>query len=188
MIACKAWRQTHVRSRCVGNKRLRAQTRPTRSRRSTKHSPNIRRIRSCFACVAFATTFTAASMRPSNAFARRPIRGHYGLIASNLGAALAQSGNIDAALRMFRRATELDPTLIDAWFNLGRALDLRHDASGAHAAFDAVLELDPRHRPARILRAEAAKTLGRIVEAEDELRAVLREDPHRSRPGSRSPI
>ena len=31
--------------------------------------------------------------------------------------------------------------------------------------------------PARILRAEAAKTLGRIVEAEDELRAVLREDP-----------
>ena len=69
------------------------------------------------------------------------------------------------------------PTLIDAWFNLGRALDLRHDAAGALAAFDAVLELDPRHRPARILRAEAAKTLGRIVEAEDELRAVLREDP-----------
>jgi len=100
-----------------------------------------------------------------------------GLIASNLGAALAQSGNIDAALRMFRRATELDPTLIDAWFNLGRALDLRHDAAGAHAAFDAVLELDPRHRPARILRAEAAKTLGRIVQAQDELRAVLREDP-----------
>ncbi|HEV7491910.1 MAG TPA: tetratricopeptide repeat protein, partial [Rhodanobacteraceae bacterium] len=100
-----------------------------------------------------------------------------GLIASNLGAALAQSGNIDAALRMFRRATELDPTLIDAWFNLGRALDLRHDAAGAHAAFEAVLELEPRHRPARILRAEAAKTLGRIAEAETELRAVLSEDP-----------
>ena len=78
---------------------------------------------------------------------------------------------------MFRRATELDPTLIDAWFNLGRALDLRHDAAGAHAAFEAVLELEPQHRPARILRAEAAKTLGRIAEAETELRAVLREDP-----------
>jgi tetratricopeptide (TPR) repeat protein len=99
-----------------------------------------------------------------------------GLVESNLGAALAQSGNIDAALRSFERATELDPTLIDAWFNLGRALDLRGDATGAHAAFSAVLELNPRHHAARILRAEALKTLGQIAEAESELRTVLRED------------
>ena len=102
---------------------------------------------------------------------------HDGLVESNLGAALAQSGNIDAALRSFERATELDPTLIDAWFNLGRALDLRGDATGAHAAFSAVLELNPRHQPARILRAEALKTLGQIAEAESELRAVLRKEP-----------
>ena len=100
-----------------------------------------------------------------------------GLIASNLGAALAQLGDIDAALREFGRATELDPTLTDAWFNLGRALELRHDAAGAHAAFGAVLELEPRHVPARILRAEAAKTMGQLAEAEAELRGVLRQDP-----------
>ena len=99
-----------------------------------------------------------------------------GLIAGNLGAALAQHGDIDAALQAFQRATELDPMQIDAWYNLGRALDLRHDASGAYAALSAAIELDPRHRAARILRAEAAKTLGRIGEAESELRDVLGEE------------
>jgi tetratricopeptide (TPR) repeat protein len=100
-----------------------------------------------------------------------------GLIESNLGAALAQRGDIDAAVRAFRRATELDPMLIEAWFNLGRALELAHDAEGAHAAFSAVLELDAAHRPARILRAEALKTLGQLADAETELRTVLRDDP-----------
>ena len=100
-----------------------------------------------------------------------------GLIVSNLGTALAQRGDLDAAVRAFRRATELDPMLIDAWFNLGRALDMQHDAAGAFDAFGAVLELAPHHLPARILRAEALKTLGRLAEAEAELRLVLRDDP-----------
>lgn len=99
------------------------------------------------------------------------------LVVANLGTALAQRGDLDAAERAFRRATELDPMFVDAWFNLGRALDLGHDASGAHDAFAAVLELAPSHQPARILRAEALKTLGRVEEAERELRGVLRDHP-----------
>ena len=100
-----------------------------------------------------------------------------GLIAGNLGAALAQAGEIDGALQTLERATALDPTQVDAWFNLGRARELRADAAGAHAALSAVLELDPAHRPARILRAEALKTLGQIDEAESELRDVLAHEP-----------
>lgn len=99
------------------------------------------------------------------------------LTVANLGAALAQHGDIDAALAAWHRATVLDPMLLDAWLNLGRALTLRHDGAGAKSAFDAVLEIDPRHVPARILRAETLKMLGRIGEAETELRDVLREDP-----------
>jgi len=100
-----------------------------------------------------------------------------GLLASNLGAALAQHGDMDDALRTLERATELDPTLLDAWLNLARVRELRADAAGAHAALSAVLELDPEHRPARILRADALKTLGRIDDAESELRTVLQSDP-----------
>ncbi|HVT32146.1 MAG TPA: sulfotransferase [Rhodanobacteraceae bacterium] len=99
------------------------------------------------------------------------------LTVANLGAALAQHGDIDEAIAALGRATALDPMLLDAWFNLGRALALRRDGAGAQAAFDAVLEIEPRHRAARILRAETLKMLGRIGESESELRDVLREDP-----------
>ncbi len=99
-----------------------------------------------------------------------------GLIAGNLGAVLAQLGEHDAALAEFQRATELDPTRIDAWLNLGRAYALRHDAAAALDAFTAVVERAPSHRQARVLRAEALRALGRIGDAEAELRTVLRED------------
>jgi tetratricopeptide (TPR) repeat protein len=99
------------------------------------------------------------------------------LVVGNLGTALAQRGDLDAAERAFRRATEIDPMFVDAWLNLGRALDLKRDAVGACDAYGAVLELVPSHQPARILRAEALKMLGRIAEAETVLRDVLRESP-----------
>jgi tetratricopeptide (TPR) repeat protein len=85
--------------------------------------------------------------------------------------------SLDAAIATLQRATELDPMSIDAWYALGRALEAKQDAAGAHAALSAVLELDPSHRAARILRADALKTLGALAEAESELRDVLREDP-----------
>lgn len=98
-------------------------------------------------------------------------------LANHLGAALALAGRMDAAIEAFRRALELDPTLLDAAYNLGRALDLRGDAGAACAAFEHALRIDPRHRPARVLRAESLKKLGRLAEAGQELRAVLGEDP-----------
>lgn len=98
-------------------------------------------------------------------------------LANHLGAALALAGRIDAAIEAFRRALDLDPALLDAAYNLGRALDLRGEAAAACAAFDQALRVDPRHPPTRVLRAESLKKLGRLAEAEHELREVLREDP-----------
>ncbi|HEU4662668.1 MAG TPA: sulfotransferase [Dokdonella sp.] len=98
---------------------------------------------------------------------------HDGLVVANLGSALAQGGDLDAAERAFRRASELDPALLDPWLNLARVLELRGDFAGACAAYDAAVEVDPRRAATRILRADALKALGRLDEAEAELRALL---------------
>lgn len=98
-------------------------------------------------------------------------------LANHLGAALALAGRIDAAIEAFRRALALDPRLLGAAYNLGRALDQRGDATAACAAFDVALRIDPRYGPARVLRAESLKKLGRLPEAQRELRDVLRGDP-----------
>ncbi len=104
-----------------------------------------------------------------------------GLIASNLGAAHAQGGDLAAALPAFERAVALDPSLLDAWLNLARARDLRSDAAGAYTAYSAVLKLDSARAPVRILRAKTLETLGRLDEAESDLRSALRDlgDPAR---------
>ncbi|HEY6939832.1 tetratricopeptide repeat-containing sulfotransferase family protein [Dokdonella sp.] len=100
-------------------------------------------------------------------------RPHDGLVVANLGSALAQDGDLDAAEQAFRRASELDPGLLDPWLNLARVLELRGDVAGACAAYDAAIEVDPRRAATRILRADALRTLGRLDEAEAELRALL---------------
>lgn len=102
--------------------------------------------------------------------AQRP---HDGLVAANLGSALAQGGDLGAAEQAFRRASELDPGLLDPWLNLARVLELRGDVAGACAAYDAAVEVDPRRAATRILRADALKALGRLDDAEAELRALL---------------
>ncbi|MBO9661467.1 tetratricopeptide repeat-containing sulfotransferase family protein [Dokdonella sp.] len=102
---------------------------------------------------------------------------HDAALANHLGAALAEAGQSEAAIAAFRHALDLDSNSIGAAYNLGRALDLRGEAAAALAAFDQALRVDPRHRPSRILRAECLKQLGRLREAEDALRAVLREAP-----------
>jgi len=96
-----------------------------------------------------------------------------GLVIANLGSALAQGGDLDAAEQAFRRASELEPGLLDPWLNLARVLMLRGDVAAACVAYDAAVEVAPQRTATRILRADALKTLGRLDEAEAELRALL---------------
>jgi Flp pilus assembly protein TadD len=98
------------------------------------------------------------------------------LIVCQLGAALAQAGDMVGAESAFRESIALDPQLVDGWYNLGHALDARTDTAGASQAFERVLAVRPDHLPARIQHAEMLKMLGRLEQAESELREVLARD------------
>lgn len=98
------------------------------------------------------------------------------LLACQRGGALARSGDLATAEQAFLHATQLDPGLVDAWYNLGLARDARADTAGACAAFGEVLRLQPGHAAARLRHADMLKMLGRLDAAETELRGMLQQD------------
>jgi tetratricopeptide (TPR) repeat protein len=62
----------------------------------------------------------------------------------------------------YRRAAALDPGELRWWFFLGRARAGRGDWAGAAAAFDRVLEAQPRDVPALLYRADADRRRNRL--------------------------
>lgn len=54
-----------------------------------------------------------------------------------------RQGKFDVAIQEFRRATESDPTLPDAFLDLGEVLQETHDYTGAISALKRALELKP---------------------------------------------
>lgn len=99
------------------------------------------------------------------------------LASSQLGVALAQSGDLGGAEALFLRSVELDPLLYDGWYNLAHALDRREDTCGACHAFERAVRLSPDDDDLRVLYAESLKMLGRLAEAEAELRGVIARTP-----------
>ena len=93
------------------------------------------------------------------------------------GVALARAGDLANALVAFQRASDLAPTALAAWMNLGLAHEQLGDARAANAAFTRVLALDADNLRARILRADTFKTLGQLDAAQADLRAALRGEP-----------
>ena len=108
----------------------------------------------------------AAALRPGDA-----------LIHNNLGSALGESGDLEGAVAAFARASEIEPNLAASWFNLGKAHDALLRSSDSEAAYTRALAIDPAHQPARIMRANVLKTLGRIDDATAEFRAALERNP-----------
>ena len=80
----------------------------------------------------------------------------------NLGATLAELGQLDAAIDACRRATELRPDLAEAHLNLGAALAERNEPDAALAAYHRALELNPDDAQVHINIGNApTKTRGR---------------------------
>ena len=107
----------------------------------------------------------------------RELRPDDPLIDNNLGSALGELGEFEAAAQAFRRATEVSPGLAASWFNLGQACDALAQTVTAEAAFSRVLEIDAGHAEARVLRAGTLRTMGRMDEAMEEFRTVLAAQP-----------
>jgi serine/threonine-protein kinase len=74
----------------------------------------------------------AVAVRPTSAVAH-----------NELGAALQEKGDQDAAIIEFQKAIELDPTWSASYANLGNALDVKRDFSGAAAAYQRAIALEP---------------------------------------------
>ena len=98
---------------------------------------------------------------------------HDGLLQSDLGNALAASGDAEAALASWREACRLDPRQPTAWFNLGRNLQLRGETDAAIEALEQASALSPDLIPALVLLGDALVHAGRLDEAASRYRAAL---------------
>jgi tetratricopeptide (TPR) repeat protein len=94
-------------------------------------------------------------------------------VLANLGALLARRENYEEAIRRYKEALKLDPSLAPLHLNLGLAYLKQAQPAPAAAEFDAFLKAQPGHRQAMQLRAIAMLELERYAEAERQYRALM---------------
>jgi hypothetical protein len=73
----------------------------------------------------------------------------------NLGNTLGEEQRLGEAIAAYRRALALEPSLLPAQANLGRALLAGGDVAGAIKAYEAALAIDPANARVRAMLAEA---------------------------------
>ncbi|MBO0699126.1 MAG: tetratricopeptide repeat protein, partial [Zavarzinella sp.] len=78
-----------------------------------------------------------------------------------------RKGNWGAAEQALRKAVELAPDSIDAWFDLGSLLSEQRDYAGAADCFRKVTEVEPSYGPAHL-------RLGRCLEARGDRAGAIR--------------
>ena len=89
------------------------------------------------------------------------------------GYMLSKSGKPEAALRFYRRALSIDPSLGVAHVNLGKLLFEKCQFAEALAAFEAAATLTPGDADAWCCRAGALRELGRLEESLEAARRAL---------------
>ena len=83
----------------------------------------------------------------------------------NLGAVLAEQGDLDGAVGQYDQALEIRPDWDMAYYNLGRALANRGDTQEAIEAYQKALRLNPKLTDARVNLAGQLAMAGRTEEA-----------------------
>jgi Flp pilus assembly protein TadD len=95
----------------------------------------------------------------------------------NLGILEQRTGKLDAALRDFQRASEIDPGASSPHLFAGMALADAGRLAEAEARFAAAVRLAPEDFWARYRHGDVLARLGRRAEARDEFRRALALDP-----------
>jgi len=95
----------------------------------------------------------------------------------NLGLELARRGNYPLAILYFERAIELNPSLKEAYNNLGRLLNDLGRPDEALRYLEIALKIDPNYVPALINKGIALAKLGRYGEALKDLNKAVTLDP-----------
>lgn len=94
-----------------------------------------------------------------------------------LAVALAQAGEVDAALAEIEGALALAPDDAELHLVQGSLLLSRRDAGTARAALSRATELDPNQLPAYLLQAQVALATGDLAEAQRLAKYAARIDP-----------
>ncbi|HEX7839917.1 MAG TPA: tetratricopeptide repeat protein [Kofleriaceae bacterium] len=124
-----------------------------------------------------ARTGRTAARDPINPKAAREFEG--AMRAVRVGGPEAQ----DTARARLKAAVELDPSLWEAWHDLGVIAYKEGDDDAAIDAFGKALKLKPKHTPSLLARAEASRRSGRRKDARADYEAALKiteeDDPNR---------
>ena len=99
-------------------------------------------------------------------------------IHNNLGNALKDSGEYEAAAASYRKALELEPAFADAHNNLGNALKNLGQINEAVACYRRALELEPNYPDAHFNLANVLSNMGDVEGAIENYRQGLALDPN----------
>ena len=103
--------------------------------------------------------------------------GNY-LINNNLGIALAEKGDLDAAIREYQTALGINPNYADAHYNLGNAFIKKRDPDAAVREYRETLLINPNHADAHYSLGAALANKGDLDAAIREYRVALRLNPN----------
>jgi tetratricopeptide (TPR) repeat protein len=101
---------------------------------------------------------------------------------NNLGTALSDKGDEDAAIAAYREAIRLDPKFSSAHSNLGTALSDKGDKDAAIAAYSEAIRLDPKNALAHNGLGNVLAEKGDLEGALLSFREAIRVDPKNSKP------
>jgi len=95
----------------------------------------------------------------------------------NMGVAFQELGEPGKAIEAFQGAIASDPTMADAWTNIGRLLDDLGDSDMAIECYNTALQIEPNDVTALSNRGNSLRALRQFSEADASYEAALTEDP-----------